>query len=328
MEPAAQVAAMAQAARVRLMAPVGQRPKAPMECRRAVRVAIMRLWLLARTRRRRVQAPRPAVSPGADDMTDSSTAPGGALSAESAEAVDRQRQRRRRRSPCLRRCGRRQRWRIATHALHRSMSPAGTSRSTRTTGHRRWSDCCRWSSASTKRAGSISTSTRCVSGGQARAGRAGSRTEDGRIRPSRHRRRTPTASAPPDHNKRLSELRAWSVAQHLMAKGVPREQDSLRRAWREEPDHSARESALGLAREQLIVCLQKDRRVEIEASDTPEARDRAPVTGDRVTGSSVRSRSSADGPSAAIRAPVGDLKQGVTSPSVSSAAARRQIGLR
>jgi hypothetical protein len=57
-----------------------------MECQPAVRVAIVRLRLLARPRRRGCSAEAGSKS-GADDMTDSSTAPGGALSAESAEAA-------------------------------------------------------------------------------------------------------------------------------------------------------------------------------------------------------------------------------------------------
>jgi len=68
-----------------------------------------------------------------------------------------------------------------------------------------------------------------------------------------------------DHNKRLSELRAWSVAQYLMAQGVP--ENKIRYEGRGEKNPITRpDECTGLAREQLIVCLQKDRRVEIEAS--------------------------------------------------------------
>jgi outer membrane protein OmpA-like peptidoglycan-associated protein len=68
-----------------------------------------------------------------------------------------------------------------------------------------------------------------------------------------------------DYNRRLSELRAYAVAQYLMSKGVP--QNKIRYEGRGEKDPlTPAGDCKGLAREELITCLQKDRRVEIEAS--------------------------------------------------------------
>jgi outer membrane protein OmpA-like peptidoglycan-associated protein len=68
-----------------------------------------------------------------------------------------------------------------------------------------------------------------------------------------------------DYNRRLSELRAYSVAQYLMAKGVP--ENKIRYEGRGDKDPLTPVGhCQGLAREELITCLQKDRRVVIEAS--------------------------------------------------------------
>jgi outer membrane protein OmpA-like peptidoglycan-associated protein len=68
-----------------------------------------------------------------------------------------------------------------------------------------------------------------------------------------------------DYNRRLSELRAYAVAQYLMRRGVP--EYKIRYEGRGDNDPLTRsDECQGLAREDLITCLQKDRRVEIEAS--------------------------------------------------------------
>jgi outer membrane protein OmpA-like peptidoglycan-associated protein len=68
-----------------------------------------------------------------------------------------------------------------------------------------------------------------------------------------------------DYNKRLSELRAWSVAQYLIQKGVP--ENKVFYEGRGDKDPVTRnDECTGLGRPELITCLQKDRRVEIEAS--------------------------------------------------------------
>ena len=68
-----------------------------------------------------------------------------------------------------------------------------------------------------------------------------------------------------DHNRRLSELRAYAVAQYLMHRGVP--ENKIRYEGRGDKDPLTQaDECQGLAREDLITCLQKDRRVEIEAS--------------------------------------------------------------
>jgi outer membrane protein OmpA-like peptidoglycan-associated protein len=68
-----------------------------------------------------------------------------------------------------------------------------------------------------------------------------------------------------DYNKRLSELRAYAVAQYLIQKGVP--DNKIRYEGRGESDpRTQSDECRGQARSELITCLQKDRRVEIEAS--------------------------------------------------------------
>jgi outer membrane protein OmpA-like peptidoglycan-associated protein len=68
-----------------------------------------------------------------------------------------------------------------------------------------------------------------------------------------------------DYNQRLSELRAYAVAQYLMRRGVP--ESKIRYEGRGDKDSLTRaDECQGLSREDLITCLQKDRRVEIEAS--------------------------------------------------------------
>ena len=68
-----------------------------------------------------------------------------------------------------------------------------------------------------------------------------------------------------DYNRRLSELRAYSVAQYLISRGVP--DNKIHYEGRGDKDPLTQSGQCqGLAREELITCLQKDRRVEIEAS--------------------------------------------------------------
>jgi outer membrane protein OmpA-like peptidoglycan-associated protein len=68
-----------------------------------------------------------------------------------------------------------------------------------------------------------------------------------------------------DYNRRLSELRAYAVAQYLMHKGVP--EHKIRYEGRGDKNPLTQvDECQGLSREELITCLQKDRRVEIEAS--------------------------------------------------------------
>lgn len=68
-----------------------------------------------------------------------------------------------------------------------------------------------------------------------------------------------------DYNRRLSELRAYAVAQYLIRRGVP--EYKIRYEGRGDADPVTRaDECQGLGREELIPCLQKDRRVEIEAS--------------------------------------------------------------
>jgi len=68
-----------------------------------------------------------------------------------------------------------------------------------------------------------------------------------------------------DYNRRLSELRAYAVAQYLMGRGVPENKIHYEGRGEKHPLTPSGECQ-GLAREELITCLQKDRRVEIEAS--------------------------------------------------------------
>ncbi len=68
-----------------------------------------------------------------------------------------------------------------------------------------------------------------------------------------------------DYNRRLSELRAYAVAQYLVGRGVP--ENKIRYEGRGDKDPlTPAGNCRGLAREELITCLQNDRRVEIEAS--------------------------------------------------------------
>ena len=68
-----------------------------------------------------------------------------------------------------------------------------------------------------------------------------------------------------DYNQRLSELRAYAVAQYLIHKGVP--QNKIRYEGRGDKDPLTHtDECRELSREDLITCLQRDRRVEIEAS--------------------------------------------------------------
>ena len=68
-----------------------------------------------------------------------------------------------------------------------------------------------------------------------------------------------------DYNQRLSELRAYAVAQYLIHRGVP--EHKIRYEGRGDKDPlTEADECRGLAREDLITCLQRDRRVEIEAS--------------------------------------------------------------
>jgi len=68
-----------------------------------------------------------------------------------------------------------------------------------------------------------------------------------------------------DYNRRLSELRAYAVAQYLIRRGVP--EYKIRYEGRGDADPVTRaDECQGLGRDELIPCLQKDRRVEIEAS--------------------------------------------------------------
>jgi len=68
-----------------------------------------------------------------------------------------------------------------------------------------------------------------------------------------------------DYNRRLSELRAYAVAQYLMGKGVPQNKIHYEGRGDKNPLTPSADCQ-GMAREDLITCLQKDRRVEIEAS--------------------------------------------------------------
>lgn len=68
-----------------------------------------------------------------------------------------------------------------------------------------------------------------------------------------------------EYNKRLSELRAWSVAQYLIQKGVPENKVFYEGRGDKDPITKVDECS-GMSRQELITCLSKDRRVEIEAS--------------------------------------------------------------
>jgi outer membrane protein OmpA-like peptidoglycan-associated protein len=67
------------------------------------------------------------------------------------------------------------------------------------------------------------------------------------------------------YNQQLSERRAWAVGRYLMDRGVPL--TKLKVEGRGERDSLLSEDeCVNLARTELIACLQKDRRVQIEAS--------------------------------------------------------------
>jgi outer membrane protein OmpA-like peptidoglycan-associated protein len=68
-----------------------------------------------------------------------------------------------------------------------------------------------------------------------------------------------------DYNQYLSERRAWAVARYLLARGVPQGKLHVEGRGTREPLTKPEECPFE-AREQLIPCLQKDRRVEISAS--------------------------------------------------------------
>jgi outer membrane protein OmpA-like peptidoglycan-associated protein len=68
-----------------------------------------------------------------------------------------------------------------------------------------------------------------------------------------------------DYNQRLSELRAYTVARYLTSKGVPENKIHYAGRGSQNPLTPPGE-CVGLDRDSLIPCLQRDRRVEIEAS--------------------------------------------------------------
>jgi OOP family OmpA-OmpF porin len=69
----------------------------------------------------------------------------------------------------------------------------------------------------------------------------------------------------PEYNQHLSDRRAWAVARYLMEKGVPLQKMRVSGVGQREPLTKADE-CLDQDREALIKCLQKDRRVEIDAA--------------------------------------------------------------
>jgi OOP family OmpA-OmpF porin len=70
-----------------------------------------------------------------------------------------------------------------------------------------------------------------------------------------------------DYNQYLSERRAWAVARYLAKQGVPVTKMQVEGRGMQEPITGAHEcDAKNVDRDQLIVCLQKDRRVVISAS--------------------------------------------------------------
>lgn len=69
----------------------------------------------------------------------------------------------------------------------------------------------------------------------------------------------------PEYNQRLSEKRAWAVAGYLMEKGVPPYKLRVEGRGRDGALTSP-EDCKGMKREQMIECLQRDRRVEILAT--------------------------------------------------------------
>ena len=69
----------------------------------------------------------------------------------------------------------------------------------------------------------------------------------------------------PEYNQHLSDRRAWAVARYLMDKGVPLQKMRVEGVGEREP-LTAPEACHDMARDQLIECFQKDRRVEIDAA--------------------------------------------------------------
>jgi outer membrane protein OmpA-like peptidoglycan-associated protein len=69
----------------------------------------------------------------------------------------------------------------------------------------------------------------------------------------------------PDYNQYLSERRAWAVARYLLDKGVPLKKMRVEGMGERHPITTPEECA-EQTREELIQCLQKDRRVEIDAA--------------------------------------------------------------
>jgi OOP family OmpA-OmpF porin len=69
-----------------------------------------------------------------------------------------------------------------------------------------------------------------------------------------------------DYNQYLSERRAWAVARYLVEHGVPASKIRVEGRGMHEPMTPADACADNLGREQLIACLQMDRRVVISAS--------------------------------------------------------------
>jgi len=69
-----------------------------------------------------------------------------------------------------------------------------------------------------------------------------------------------------DYNQYLSERRAWAVARYLVDQGVPASKIRVEGRGMHEPLTPLQECNGQLSREQLIACLQLDRRVVISAS--------------------------------------------------------------
>jgi OOP family OmpA-OmpF porin len=68
-----------------------------------------------------------------------------------------------------------------------------------------------------------------------------------------------------EYNQQLSERRAWAVARYLMQQGIPLAKIRVEGRGERESLLSMSECA-DLPRAELIACLQRDRRVQIEAS--------------------------------------------------------------
>jgi outer membrane protein OmpA-like peptidoglycan-associated protein len=68
-----------------------------------------------------------------------------------------------------------------------------------------------------------------------------------------------------EYNQQLSERRAWAVARYLVDQGVPLNKIKVEGRGERE-SLVGEEECTSLTREELIACLQKDRRVSIEAS--------------------------------------------------------------